>query len=111
MRRNHFRSVFEETILEQTEIILSKEIERAAADYVTKALASLSTTTMTVKPSNIKDEKAEKTEDAEKNILNINVNWEQIACVADSLIEGIPNNLSGISPQYDPSIQGNINGN
>ncbi len=111
MRRNHFRTVFEENILEQTEIILSKEIERVAADYVTKALASLSTTTITAKPSNTKDEKAEKTEDAEKNLLNINVNWEQIACLADSLIEGVPNNIAGISPQYDTSIHGNINGN
>ncbi|XP_076588629.1 uncharacterized protein LOC143321843 [Chaetodon auriga] len=91
-RRNHFRAAFEEAILEQTEIILWNEMEKADADNVTKSLVCLSTTATSTTPSNTKDpEKVEKTEDKEKILLNINVNWEDIACLADALIERISN--------------------
>ncbi len=74
-------------------------MEKAAADYVTKSLASLSTTTMTAAPSIAKDfpEKVEKTVDEENILLNKNVNWKQVACLADSLIEGLSNDVTANS--------------
>ncbi|XP_041795577.1 calcium homeostasis modulator protein 4-like [Chelmon rostratus] len=95
-RRSHFRAAFEEAILEQTEVILRDEMGKAAAHYVAESLVSLSTTATTTTPSITKEdpEKVEKTEDKEKILLNINVNWEEIACLADALIEHIPNKVA-----------------
>ncbi|KAM8750307.1 uncharacterized protein AB9X84_012230 [Acanthopagrus schlegelii] len=84
-RRNHFRAVFEETILEQTEIVLLAEMRKAAADTVTQSLAKVSTTEST-------DNK--KTEEKDNMLLSMNVNWDQIACLTDALIESIPNSLA-----------------
>lgn len=87
--------MFKEAILEQTENILWNEMGKAAADAVTKSLLSLSSATTNTASSNTKDapEKVETTVDKEQVLLNINVNWEEIACLADVLIESIPNNL------------------
>ena len=77
--------MFEETILEQTEIVLLAEMRKAAADAVTQSLAKVSTTEST-------DNK--KTEEKDNMLLSMNVNWDQIACLTDALIESIPNSLA-----------------
>lgn len=67
-------------------------MDNAAADYVKRALANLSSTT----PSrpNTAAETNENIEDNEKKLLDININWEDIACLSDRLINNIPNNIS-----------------
>lgn len=91
--------MFEEAILEQTENILLVEIEKAAADAVKKSLVSLSPASNTTAPSNITDnpDKEEKTADKEEILLNINVDWQQVASLANDLIESIPKDQSGKS--------------
>lgn len=87
--------MYEEAILEHIEIILLNEMGKAAADSVTKSLQSLSSATTSTALSDIKDapEKVEKTEDKEKILLDINVNWKNIARIASCVIESIPNSL------------------
>lgn len=66
LRSNHFRTLFEEAILEQTEKILENEIQKAAADVVASSLS---------KPA---PEDLEKTMAKEKILLNMNTDWEEI---------------------------------
>lgn len=114
-RRNYFRVAFEEAILEQTELIVWKEMDKAAAESVTKSLDSLSTTTTTTTtpstPSTTKSapEEVQKTPDMEEIHLNLNVNWEEISCLADVLIESIPNTFAN-NKNINISINNNING-
>lgn len=83
---NHFRTVFEEAILEQTETILENEIKKAAADVVTNSLEAMSTITLLKTTT----DSSEKDTAQEKILLNMNSNWEEITFLADFLIESIP---------------------
>lgn len=84
---------FEETILEQTEIVLMSEMGRAAADAVTKSLLSLSS------PSNVKDSpfvihaaeknKVKNVAKDENALLNVTANWKHVSHIAGGIIESI----------------------
>lgn len=89
LRRNHFRTLFEEAILEQTEKTLENEILKAAADAVA---TSLSTTTA-VNLSKAAPEGLENATAQKEILLNMNTNWEEIIFLADYLLESIPDNV------------------
>lgn len=89
LRRNHFRTLFEEAILEQTEKTLENEILKAAADVVA---TSLSTTTA-VNLSKAAPEGLENATAQKEILLNMNTNWEEIIFLADYLLESIPDNV------------------
>lgn len=88
--------MFEEAILEQTENILLTEMGKAAADAVKKSLLSLSPASDTTVPSDDKQggEKEEKPEEKEEVLLNINVDWHQVASLANELLVGLPAGLN-----------------
>ncbi|XP_075898705.1 uncharacterized protein LOC142899137 [Nelusetta ayraudi] len=96
MKRNYFRAIFEEAILEQTENILLIEMGKAAADAVRKSLLSLSSASNTTAPSDIKQSrgKEEKPREKEEILLNINVDWDQVASLANELLDSIPSGLN-----------------
>lgn len=89
MRRNHFRILFEEAILEQTEKTLENEIQKAAADVVASSLAA----TTAVAWSKPVPGELEKPAAQEKILLSMNTNWEEIIFLADYLLESIPENV------------------
>ncbi|XP_029697498.1 uncharacterized protein isoform X1 [Takifugu rubripes] len=89
LRRNHFRTLFEEAILEQTEKTLENEIQKAAANVVATSLA----TTTAVTSSKAAPEGLEKPTAREEILLNMNTNWEEIIFLADYLLESIPDNV------------------
>lgn len=92
-RRNYFKVKFEETILEQTENILTSEMGRAAAEAVTKSLLSLSS------PSNVKEPQcviyaaeSAKVKNVTKDqnaLLNVTANWKHVSYIAGGIIESI----------------------
>lgn len=89
-RRNYFRTMFEEAVLEQTESILEKEMKKAAADVVTSSLAAMAQVTSST-PDAVEKERAAA---QDKILLNVNTNWEDIAFLTDYLIESIPDHMS-----------------
>lgn len=93
MKRNYFRAMFKEAILEQTENILLTEMGKAAADAVKKSLLLLSSATNPTEPSDVKQstEREEKPEEKKETLLNINVDWDQVASLAHELLDSIPN--------------------
>lgn len=76
--------MFQEAILEQTENILLTEMEKAAADAVKKSLLSLSPA------KKQSSEKEENPEGKEEVLLNINVDWNQVASLANELLVAAP---------------------
>lgn len=96
LKRNYFRAMFEEAILEQTEDILLSEMGKAAADAVKKSLLLLSPSPNTTTPSVVQQsqEKEEKPEERGEVLLNINVDWNQVASLANELLVGIPSGLN-----------------
>lgn len=66
-------------------------MEKAAADYVKRSLASLSSAAPKISKSKNIPDPEEKVEDNEKILFDINVDWEEIARLSDVLVSNNPN--------------------
>ncbi|XP_078142023.1 uncharacterized protein LOC144539833 [Centroberyx gerrardi] len=92
-KRSQISSALEEAILEQTEVIVRREMEKAAADYVTKSLSRLTAGRPALPDrTETEPEDGNKTGNGEKTLLNVNdIDWEKIGGLANVLIESLPN--------------------
>lgn len=100
LRRNYFQALLEDSILEQTENILTSQSGKPSAAAVSESLLASSPPGAKL-PSSFTNipSRAERHKVKKEIFLNLKLKWQRVAYIAGSIIETLPNSAAHASSE------------